>query len=86
MRDTWILNRGCSSTVLSSLILYTEIETLPLLTSTPKADTNFVATALLWELLSMRYCKSCFFPRHVVVVCSIFCRSSCGLYIAVNVL
>lgn len=43
MGDTWILSHGCSSTVWISLILYTEIKTHHILTSTPKADT------ILWQ-------------------------------------
>jgi len=77
--DAWILNHGCSSPALISLILHTEIKTLPVLISTPKADTNFVATALTWELLSTCHCSARFFPRHAVVVWPVFCCSSCGL-------
>lgn len=52
--------------------LNTEIKTLPVLTSAPKADISFVATALTWELLSTCYCNSCSFPRHAVVVWPVF--------------
>lgn len=54
MGDACILSHGGSSPVLISLILNSEIKTLPVLTSTPKADAN-----LLLQLLFLSKTCSC---------------------------